>query len=368
MKITVLKNDILKGVSKVITAVNPRNTLPILANILIETLDKDTLKIVGTDLEIGIISSVKADITEKGDITVPAKKFMDIVKEAPEEDIEIHVTKNNSITIKSGKAFFKLMGLPKDDFPKFSEVDLKEAIEIEKGVLKECVDLVSFAISTDETRYVLNGALVIVKEKQIKMISTDGRRLAIIEKPLDIKAKTEFEVIIPTKTLHEISKNIQDEEGTVFVVEQGNQMFFKIEETTIISRLIEGHFPNYEQVIPSEERIKATIDREKFLATIRRVSLLTSLESQAIKVDLLKNNKMLLSSRSPNLGESKEEIELELQQGEEITIGFNPQYLIDVLKHLTIKTVVLTLNSPEKPGVISGKDGYTYIIMPMQIG
>jgi DNA polymerase III subunit beta len=368
MKITVLKSDILKGVGKVITAVNPRNTLPILSNILLETIDTDTIKIVGTDLEIGIISSVKADISEKGEITIPAKKFMDIIKESPEEEIDIQVTKNNSITIKSGKAFFKLMGLPKDDFPKFSEIDLSNAVEIEKAVLKECVDLVSFAISTDETRYVLNGALVIIKDKKIKMISTDGRRLAIVEKPLDIKPKADFEVIVPTKTLHEISKNIQEEEGTVTVVEIGNQIFFKIDETTIISRLIEGHFPNYEQVIPSEERIKATIDREKLLATIRRVSLLTSLESQAIKVDLLKNNKMILSSRSPNLGESKEEIELELQQGEDITMGFNPLYLIDVLKHLDIKSVELTLNSPEKPGVISGKEGYTYIIMPMQIG
>lgn len=368
MKLTVKKSDIVKGVGKVIAAVNPRSTLPILSNILMETKDSKTVHITGTDLEIGIISTIEADITEKGEITIPAKKFLDIIRETPEDEIEIQVTKNNSISIKSGKAFFKLMGLPKDDFPKFPEVDMEKAIHIDQDVLKDCINLTSFAISSDETRYVLNGALMIVNNKKMKMIATDGRRLAISDRNVGIDKNISFEAIVPTKALQEVNKNINmQEKGTVALIENGNQLIFVADNTIIISRLIEGHFPNYEQVIPNEERITATVDREKFLSTIRRVSLLTSLESQAVKVDIIQNSKMIVSSRSPNLGESKEEISLEKQQGEDITIGFNPTYLIDVLKVLDIDTVTLTLNSPEKPGVITGKEGYVYIIMPMQI-
>ncbi len=367
MKIKVKKDILIKGLSKVITSINPRSTLPILSNLLIETIDKNRLKITGTDLEIGIIHTIDADIIEEGNITIPAKKFNDIVRESPEEDIEITVTKNNSITIKCGKAFFKLMGLPQDDYPKFPKFSLENASVLKQETLKECIDLTLFAISTDETRYVLNGALVIIKNKELKMIATDGRRLAIIQKGIDINKSFSLEAIIPTKALHEVNRNIQNEEK-VHIVELSNQIVFHINNTTIISRLIEGHYPNYEQVIPKEENIIVKIKRGKMLSAIRRVSLLTSLESQAIKLDVIKTNKMILSSRSPNLGESKEEIDIEIIKGNEVTIGFNPTYLIDVLKNLEIEDIMLYLISPEKPGVIRGHEGYLYIIMPMQIG
>ena len=163
MKIKVKKEDLSKGLGKVVSSINPRSTLPILSNLLIETCNKSKIRITGTDLEIGIIHTIEAEIIDEGTITIPAKKFSDIVREAPEDDIEITVTKNNSITIKSGKAFFKLMGLPKDDYPKFPQFSLDNAITIDQATLKECIELTSFAISNDETRYVLNGALVIIK-------------------------------------------------------------------------------------------------------------------------------------------------------------------------------------------------------------
>lgn len=367
MKIKISKDTITKGIGKVITSINPRSTLPILSNILIETQKDGKVTITGTDLEIGIINTIDADVIEEGAITIPAKKFNDIVREVPEKEIEISVTKNNSVSIKSGKSFFKLMGLPKDDFPRFPTIDMDKAFTIKQNILKECISLTAFAISSDETRYVLNGALFIAKKNALKMIATDGRRLAVIEKEVTIPKNVSLEVIIPTKAIHEISKNLHSD-NDIHIVEIGNQLLFLCDDTMIISRLIEGHFPNYEQVIPKEEKIKSVIDRSKFLSTIKRVSLLTSLESQAIKIDLLKGNKMIVSSRSPNLGESKEEIELLNTVDEEITIGFNPAYIIDVLKNIDIDEISFNLISPDKPGVIGGKEGYVYVIMPMQVG
>ncbi|MFH1384330.1 MAG: DNA polymerase III subunit beta [Candidatus Omnitrophota bacterium] len=367
MKIKVKRENIVKGISIVIAAVNPRGTLPILSNILIETLNTNQIKLTGTDLEIGIINIMDAEVLEEGTITIPAKKFSDIVREAPKEEIEITVSKNNSIQIKSGKAFFKLMGLAKDDYPKFPSVSLENAITLEQKVLKECIKLIAFAISTDETRYVLNGALVSIKNKELKMIATDGRRLAAIESEVTVPKSVNVIAIIPTKAISEINKNIQ-EEGTIQLIESGNQIVFCVGDTTIISRLIEGNFPNYKQVIPTEEEIVVTVNREKFLAAMRRVSLLTSLEAQAVKLDVVKTNKIILSSRAPNLGESKEEIDATIEKGGEITIGFNPHYVIDVLKNIDIEEIRLSLISPEKPGVIKGREGYVYVIMPMQIG
>ncbi len=367
MKIKVLKSDLLKGLNKVIPSVNQRSTLPILSNILLETVNGGELRITGTDLEVGITNTIPVTIEEDGAITIPAKKFTDIVREIPTDEVEITVNKNNSISIKSGRAFFKLMGLPKEDYPKFPQFSPSSGTSIDNELLRECITLTSFAISADETRYVLNGALVIIKNKEIKMIATDGRRLAIIQKPIEVDKNVNLEVIVPTKALHEINRNIQ-QEGKVDIIELGNQIVFHTDDITIISRLIEGHFPNYDQVIPEEETIEATINKERLLSTIRRVSLLTSFESQAIKIDLVKKNKIIISSRAPNIGESKEEMDIVIKRGEEITIGFNPSYIIDVLKHLDVEEISLCLTSAEKPGVIRGKEGYLYVIMPMQIG
>lgn len=366
MKIKVDKSVLTHGISKVINSVNQRSTLPILSNILFETLTGNRLKITGTDLEIGISHTIDIEVIEEGAITIPAKKIADIVKEAPESSIEITVSKSNAVNIKSGKAFFKLMGLPRDDYPKFPHYSLDKGIAVEKDIFKECVKLTSFAISSDETRYVLNGALVSIKNGKLSMVATDGRRLAVMSKDIECDLEAQVNFIVPTKAIHEINKNL-DNEGAFHIVDLGNQVVFQVDQTTIVSRLIEGHFPNYDQVIPKEEKIIAKVDRSKFLSTIKRVSLLTSMESQAIKLDLMQSGKMILSSRSPNIGESKEEMDVEYTQEHEISIGFNPVYLIDVLKNIDLETVDFYLTTEDKPGVIKGKAGYVYVIMPMQI-
>jgi len=365
MEILVPKNNLLKGLSLAgnVTS-NKTNTLPILSNILIETLNDGKIRLVGTDLEVGISTIFNATIIKEGSITIPAKKIQEIVRELPEGDVEISVAKNNAINIRAGKSFFKIMGLSKEDYPKLPEIDEKNAIEFEQAMIKESLSLTCFAISHDETRYVLNGVLVSVKAGKIKFVATDGRRLAYMDKELKNGVKQEFDMIIPTKAVHELLK-ILSWEGNMKIIPSKNQVIFQVEDTQIISRVIEGNFPNYEQVIPKGEKTTSSANREEFLQAVRRTALLTSADSPAVKLDFVKG-KILISSRSPNLGEAKEELAADVK-GDDIAIGFNPHYLIDVLKNLDVDEVLFSLTDPDKPGLVKGKDGYLYVIMPMQL-
>lgn len=365
MEIKVTKSNFLKAAS-LVTGVTAQkaNTLPILGNVLLETTSKGELRLIGTDLEVGISTTLPVEVMKEGSITVPAKKINEIIRELPEGDVEITVSKNNAVSIKAGKAFFKIMGLTKEDYPKLPEWSSKDSIEIEQAIIKEGLALTAFAISYDETRYVLNGVLLSVKGNKIRFVATDGRRLAFIEREFKNKNGQEFEMIVPVKAVHELIKMLAWE-GYVSVIPSQNQAVFNMGDTYLVSRLIEGHFPNYEQVIPKGEKTKSTANREELLQAIRRVALLTSADSPAVKLDFVKG-KILVSSRSPNLGEAKEEIAAEVS-GDEVAIGFNPYYLIDVLKNLDMETISLTLSDPDKPGLLKGKDGYLYVVMPMQL-
>jgi len=307
---------------------------------------------------VGISTKVPAEIIQEGSITIPAKKLHDIVRELPEGEVEVTVAKNNAVNIKSGRAYFKIMGLSKEDYPPFPEIKDENAIEIEQALIKESLSLTIFASSNDETRYVLNGVLLLIEGNKCKLVATDGRRLAYVEREFENPNKQSCQMIIPAKALHEIVK-ILAWEGTVKIVPTKNQVIFDFGETVVVSKLIEGNFPNYEQVIPKEEKTKLCIKREEFLQSVRRAALLTSADSPAVKLDFLKN-KILLSSRSPNLGESKEEIAAEVN-GEQLSIGFNPQYMTDVLKHLDVENIEFSLTDPDKPGLVKGKDGYLYV-------
>lgn len=365
MEIKVSKSNFLKAANLVggVTA-QKANTLPILGNVLLETTSSNELRLIGTDLEVGISTTLPVEVAKEGSITVPSKKINEIVRELPEGDVEITVSKNNAVNIKAGKAYFKIMGLTKEDYPKLPEWSSKDVIEIEQAILKESLALTSFAISYDETRYVLNGVLLSVKGNKIRFVATDGRRLAYSEKEFKNKSGKEFDMIVPVKAVHELIKML-NWDGMVQIIPSQNQAIFNLGETYLVSRLIEGHFPNYEQVIPKSEKTKASASREELLQAIRRASLLTSPDSPAVKLDFLKG-KILISSRSPNLGEAKEEIPADVT-GDDVAIGFNPHYVMDALKNMDTEKVAVWLTDPDKPGLIRGKDGYLYVVMPMQL-
>lgn len=358
MKIRILKNNLLNAIQTVQNIVSSKITLPILGNILIET-QNNSLKLITTDLDVGISCEVPVDIQEKGAITIPTKKFSDIIKELPNEDVEIIVKKNNLVEIECGKCRFKLMGLPKDEFPQFPEFKDKEIISIEQDIFKEMLDLTSFAVSHEETRYILNGILVELKGNVLKLVATDGHRLALSERKIDSPPSKEFSVIIPIKAINELNRNLKNE-GNILITLGANQALFNIDNILIVSRLIEGSFPNYQQVIPSSLEKKIKINRQDFLAAIKRANLLTTPDFQAIKLEIFKN-KMVVSKSTPDVGESREELEIEYQ-GKELIIGFNPHYLIDALKSLKEEFLFFELSEPDKPGVIRTAN-YLYLVM-----
>lgn len=362
MKIKISKENLLIGIQAVQNVVSSKTTLPILSNILIEA-KKDSLKLNATDLDIGISCEVPVEIIEEGAITIPAKRFGDIIRELPLGDVIVSVKKNNQVDIEGKNCRFKLNGLPKDEFPKFPEFKDKEVIQIEQKDLKEMLKLTSFAVSHEESRYILNGILMEITADTVRMIATDGRRLAKIQKKLFKSSKKEVNVIIPIKTVQEINRNLKDD-GIVSFVVGSNQVLFDIDGVLIATRIIEGEFPNYNQVIPKESDQKAIVNSKEFLAAIRRANLLATPDFQAIKFEIF-SDKMVISKQTPDIGESREEIPIQYG-GPELMVGFNPSFFIDFLKNVNIESIPIDFLGVDKPAVIRIED-YLYLALPMRI-
>lgn len=362
MKITVSKENLLSGIQIVQNIVSSKATLPILSNMLMETRG-DTIKLNTTDLDIGISCEIPVSIAEEGGITIPAKRFSDIIKELPDGEVKINAKKNNQVDIEGESCRFKLIGLPKEEYPKFPEFNEKEVVQIEQSILKEMIRLTSFAVSHEESRYVLNGILFEISENMMRMVATDGRRLAKIEKKLTTPTNKEISVIIPFKAIQEIMRNLGDE-GNISFLTGTNQMLFDINGTLIATRIIEGDFPNYKQVIPEPATPRIKVNTQDLLHAIRRANLLSTPDFQAVKFEVFKD-KLVVSKTTPDVGESREEIPVEYG-GAEWIVGFNPQFLIDVLKNIDEQSVEMELLGPDKPGVIRLGD-YLYLALPMRI-
>ncbi len=362
MKLTVNKEDLVKGIQTVQNVITTKSNLPILSYLLLETHDS-SVYLTTTDLDIGITQEISANIEEPGVIVLPAKKFGDIIKEFPQDTININTRKNNLTIIETKQCQFKLMGLPHEEFPKLPKFTNQEIIKIDQDDFKEMLSLVSFAVSNDETRYILNGILCQIENDIINLITTDGKRLAFYQKKLAQGINKPIEIIIPIKTIHELNRNLT-EEGQMLLGVGTNQILLDLGKTQIVSRLIEGEFPDYKQVIPPASPNKIKINREQFLLAIKRASLLATPDYQAIKLEVFKN-RVAISKSTPDVGESHEELPCEYG-GKDMMIGFNPHYLIDVLKNLEDEIIELEVTDSEKPGVIR-TNGYIYIVLPMRL-
>lgn len=369
MKINVLKDSLLKGIQTVQNAISTKSTLPILSHILLEA-KKNEIRLTATDLEIGVSVSVEGEVVEEGAITVPARKFSEIIKELPSQDkINITLKKGQLLQIEAGRSYFKLVGLAKEDFPQLPEFPSQggknqELIRVPQKLLKMMIQLTSFAMSHDDTRYILNGLLFSFKDKALKLAATDGRRLAVIQKDIPEIGNFKKDVIIPMKTIHELGRNLGDEGEILFYFKE-NQLQINLGQVNITSRLIEGEYPNYEQVIPKKIKEELKISTQDLLQATRRANILTNQESQSIKINFIKD-RMVITKNTPELGEVREELEVDYK-GAEFVMGFNPNYLIDVLKNLEEENIKFGFIDPEKPAVIRSGEDYTYVVLPMQV-
>lgn len=361
MKLQTTQEELFSHIQIVQNIVGTRASLPILSNILLEC-SAGVLRLTTTDLDIGISCEYPVQTVETGSITVPTKRFADIVHELPQGKISISAKKNNVVTIQTNSCEFKIVGLPKEEFPKLPEFKDEEVLEIEQGTLKEMITKTIFAVSHEETRYVLNGILFKIEKEKITLIATDGRRLALIERKVNTN-KDKF-VIVPLKTINELNRNLNSTTKNIKITLGEKQLLFDLGGVRIISRQIEGEFPEYKHVIPQEQKEKIKINREGFLQAVKRTVVLSTQDYQAAKLEIFKN-KLVVSKSTPDIGESREELPSEYA-GKEMVIGFNPVYLTDALKNLEGENINFEVWDHEKPGVIR-MEGYVYLVLPMRI-
>ena len=363
VKTKVTKEAILDGLQRVQNVVSTRTTLPILSNVLIQA-SNGGLSLTTTDLDVGVRCRVEAEVSKEGSTTLPARKLFSILKEVAAAEIEIEVDDRNAASIRCGSSFYKIMGLPEEEFPRFPESGAGKALKIEQPVLRDMLKKTAYAVSNDETRYVLNGVFMGFKGDKITVVATDGRRLALMEHDIEIPKGAEAELILPTKAVNELERLLADKGDFKLWIGE-NQIVFELDGTTLASKLIEGTYPNFRQVIPTETKERIALERELLLAALHRASILASEKSQSVKLNFAKNT-LTITATTPEVGEAKETLSINYK-GKELTIAFNPQYMMDPLRNLDADEVFIELTDELSPGVIKVNAPFLYVLMPMRL-
>ena len=363
MKFRIARDAFLDSLQQVQHVVSTRTTLPILSNVLIEATD-GSLRLTTTDLDVGVSGTVEAEVSKEGSTTLPVKRLVSIIRELPAAEVEISVDAKDVASITCGPCFFKIIGLAHGEFPPLPNFKEAKQYKIPQKLLRDSLKKTSYAISNDETRYVLNGIFTAFKAGKLTFVATDGRRLAMVENDLEFPASHETDFIIPTKAVQELQRLLADE-GDAIAKLTDNQISFEIGRNLIVSKLIEGNYPNDRQVIPAETRETLSIGREKLLETARRVSLLSSEKSNSVKL-VVGNGNIDVTANSPDIGEAKESMPVNYT-GKEIAIAFNPEFLMAPLRNLEDDEIQLDLIDEMSPGVLRGSGAFLYVIMPMRV-
>ena len=371
MQFHISKNTFLESLTKVQGIIEKRHTIPILANVLIEAKNNEIV-ITATDLEVGIKSSYPADVITEGKITVSAKKLFEIIKELPNKKINFLSKSNFWVEITCDKSIFNLVGLSPDEFPKFPDLST-DLVKIEPNIISEMIDKTIFSVSLDETKFNLTGIYIKSETDEINnkiiFVSTDGHRLSMIERNISTKLDDKFNngFILPKKGINEIKKLIENIDDEVDIGITENNFSVSTEKTKLIMRMVDGDFPDYKRVIPEKTKNFATINRELFLNSLKRISVLSSEKSKGVKVNI-NNDCLTLYSSNPDIGDAKEELD-SIYTGPEISIGFNAKYIIDILQSINKENIFLYLKDNISPGLIQPEDdeGYLAVIMPMRL-
>jgi len=364
MRLRCKKEELVKALNKVGGVASDKTPMTILSYLLMQTKG-NKLRLVATDLKIGIESFLEVRVEEEGEVACLAKKVESVIRELPEKEVAIDTQKNNSILINSGTSHFRLMGMGTDDFPSLPDIKNEIKVELDGGEFKEIIKNTSFAVSYDERRSILNGLYFKIGEGILKVVATDGRRMAYVCRKMDTK-NSPIEVIVPANAIRELEQII--EEGPVRILFSEKQVVFCSGETRFVSRLVEGQFPDYEKIIPKTLKYKLGLNREQFLASLKRMALLTGERANAVRLDIGKK-KIVFSIVNPELGEAREEIKCE-GEAEAATILFNPFYLIDFLKNNISESIDFQFNDALTPAVFKPEahhDNYLYFLMPIRL-
>ena len=344
MKFTITREKLQEGLVAVAAVVPTKTTLPVLSNILVEAT-RDGLRLSGTDLDISVSTTIPASVDQEGAITLPARKLVEIVRELPSAAIRITSSGEQRVAIECGKSKFKLLGLSKEEFPAFPAVKFEGGWRVPSKDLQKLISHVAFAASTEESRPILNGVLWELKNDRMRMVATNGHRLARMDVPVAGGAGQQVDLIVPPKALDQIKKLFSSDDE-VELAKSDNHLGFRSSTTQVFTRLIEGPYPNYEQVIPRENDKIATADKAALAAALRRMSIVASDQTHRIRVAFASGS-CKLSVQTPDLGEAQEELAV-AYDGDPLEIGFNAHYMLEVLKYMPTDEVRLTFKAPER--------------------
>jgi DNA polymerase-3 subunit beta len=364
MEVHVDRDPFLRSLQMVHNIVEPRQTMPILANVLLEA-EGEGLRLTATDLEVGVRVSAPARVVAPGAVTISARKLLEIVKELPPAPLSLKVQENAWVALRCAGAAYKLVGLAPEDFPAVAVGGAVTWISVDGKMLRDMLEQTMFAISHDESRYALNGVLLVLGNREIRLVATDGHRLA-----LAVRAAPERETvvsgIVPRKAVHEIARIVGSGED-VEVAVGDNQFLLRMPNVLLVARLIEGTFPNYEQVVPRAHPHRVVLSRSALTAALRRVSVLSEERTKPVKFGL-SPGLLKLAAYSPDYGEAEEQMEVQYA-GEEFTIGFNSRYVLEALGAQESEQIVLEVKDGLSPGVIKSfeESGSLCVIMPMRI-
>jgi DNA polymerase-3 subunit beta len=372
MELVVGKNQLLRELQLFQGIVERKNTIPILANVLIEAKGNE-VRMLATDLEVALRSRCDAAVAKGGSLTLPAKKLYEIIKALPETDIRIQEDKNG-VKVAADKFDSRMQTLPREDFPSLPEASGTARAALPREALREMVAKTQFAITGEDTRFFLNGALFVLRSDSMSLVATDGHRLALVTVKREgtdeaVKEGEEVKVILPKKTLLELGKLLSEAEGDIQYERGENHLFFDVGGRVLISRMIDGQFPAYERVIPKGNDKEIEFERERLTNAVKRVALLSNERSRAVKFQIDKG-KVEVTSSSSEFGEAREQLSVEYQ-GSALAISFNAQYVLEFLNVVETDIVSLSLKDEVSQAVMKpvGAQGYdyTYVIMPMRI-
>ena len=368
MKLTITREQLQEGLVAVAASVPAKTTLPILSNILLEAT-RDGIRLSGTDLDTAVSTTVSASVDQEGAITLPARKLVEIVRELPSAAIRITASGEQRVTIECGRSKFRLLGLPREEFPAFPAVKFEGGWRASSKDLQKLIAHVAFAASTEESRPILNGVLWELRPDRMRMVATNGHRLARMDVPTSAAGAANADLIVPPKALEQI-RRLFDADEEVEIARSENHLGFRSSTTQVYTRLIEGPYPNYEQVIPRENDKAATADKAAFSSALRRMSIVASEQIHRILMAFA-NGSCKLSVQTPDLGEAQEELTVSYE-GDPLEIGFNAAYLLEILKYIPTDEVRMTFKAPERAATCEpvGWDdpaSYLTLVMPLRL-